>query len=94
MRLYELTLIFADSLEDHKAAAEEVAEVVRGLGAEVDKIDLWGKKRLAYPVKKQQEGFYALITFKISPESIREIDRILGLKATVLRHLIVAADGE
>lgn len=94
MRLYELVVILADNMEDHKATVEEIAEVVRGLGAEVEKIDLWGKKRLAYPIKKQEEGFYALVTFKIVPDAIREIDRVLGLKAFVLRHLVVATDEE
>ncbi|MDR3164506.1 MAG: 30S ribosomal protein S6 [Synergistaceae bacterium] len=94
MRLYELTVILADSIEDPKTAADEIAEVVRGLGAEVEKIDLWGKKRLAYTIKKQQEGFYALITFKISPDVIKEIDRILSLRVAVLRHLVVAAGEE
>jgi small subunit ribosomal protein S6 len=94
VRLYELTVIYAAELEDHKAAADETAEVVRGLGAEVDKIDLWGKKPLAYPIKKQVEGFYAHITFKGEPDSIRELDRVLGLKASVLRHLVVVADEE
>lgn len=94
MRLYELTVILADTVEDPKSSADEIAEVVRGLGAEVEKIDLWGKKRLAYPIKKQQEGFYALITLKISPDAIKELDRILSLRTIVLRHLVVAADEE
>jgi small subunit ribosomal protein S6 len=94
VRLYELTVILAENLEDHKGTVEEIAEVVRGLGAEVDKIDLWGSKRLAYPIKKQQDGFYALITFKITPDAIKEIDRVLSLKASVLRHLVVAMEEE
>ena len=94
VRLYELTVILVENLEDHKETVEEIAEVVRGLGAEVDKIDLWGKKRLAYPIKKQLEGFYALITFKITPDAIKEIDRILSLRASVLRHMVVAMDEE
>jgi small subunit ribosomal protein S6 len=94
VRLYELTVILADGLEDSQAAVDEIAEVVRGLGAEVDKIDLWGKRRLAYPIKRQQEGFYALIIFKMPPGAIREMDRLLGLRASVLRHLVVAVDGE
>jgi small subunit ribosomal protein S6 len=81
-------------MEDHKAAAEDIAEVVRGLGAEVEKIDLWGKKRFAYPIKKQQEGFYAMITMKSPPNQIRELDRILGLRQQVLRHLVVSLDEE
>ncbi len=94
MRLYELTVILVAEMEDHKTAIEEIAEVVRGLGAEVEKIDLWGKKRFAYPIKKQQEGFYALITMKMAPEEIRELDRVLGLRQQVLRHLVVSTDEE
>ncbi|MDR1915489.1 MAG: 30S ribosomal protein S6 [Synergistaceae bacterium] len=94
MRLYELTVILAAELDDHKAAVEEITEVVRGLGAEVDRIDLWGKKRFAYPIKKQQEGFYALITMKMAPDQIKELDRVLGLRVSVLRHLVVVADAE
>ena len=94
MRLYELTVILVENLEDHKETVEEIAELVRGLGAEVEKIDLWGKKRLAYPIKKQFEGFYALITFKISPDVIKEMDRILSIRASVLRHMVVALDEE
>jgi small subunit ribosomal protein S6 len=94
VRLYELTVILAAELDDHKAAVEEITEVVRGLGAEVDRIDLWGKKRFAYPIKKQQEGFYALITMKMAPDQIKELDRVLGLRVSVLRHLVVVADAE
>lgn len=94
MRLYELTVILTAELEDHKVAVDEIAEVVRGLGAEVEKIDLWGKKRFAYPIKKHQEGFYALITMKMSPDQLRELDRVLSLRPQVLRHLIVAMDEE
>ena len=94
VRLYELTVILIAEMEDHKAATDEIAEVVRGLGAEVEKIDLWGKKRFAYPIKKQQEGFYALITMKMSPDQIKELDRVLGLRQQVLRHLVVACGEE
>lgn len=94
MRFYELTVILTLELEDHKAKTEEIAEVVRGLGAEVEKIDLWGKKQFAYPIRKLQEGFYALITMKMAPKQIRELDRVLGLQQQVIRHLVVAIDEE
>lgn len=92
MRPYELMLIFEAEIEDIKATAEEMAEVVRGLGAEVEKIDVWGKRRLAYPIKKRHEGVYVLYVFKISPDQIKELDRLLSLKATVLRHLVICMD--
>ena len=94
MRLYELTVIFVSELEDHKATTEEIADVVRGLGAEVEKIDLWGKKRFAYPIKKQMEGFYSMITMKAPADQIQELDRLLSLRQQVLRHLVVSMDEE
>lgn len=94
VRLYELTVIMTSDIEDHKAASDEIAEVARGLGAEIEKIDLWGKKRFAYPIKKQQEGYYTLFVMKMPQDQLRELDRVLSLRAQVLRHLIVAADEE
>ena len=94
MRLYELTVILDAGIEDHKAVVEEIAEVVRGLEAEVEKVDHWGKKRLAYPIKKEQEGYYAMYTMKMPPEQLRELDRVLSLRTQVLRHLVVATDEE
>jgi small subunit ribosomal protein S6 len=89
-----LTVILTADVEDHKASMEEIAEVVRGLGAEVEKIDLWGKKRLAYPIKKQQEGLYAMIVMKMPPDQVRELDRILSLRQQIIRHLVVTTDEE
>ena len=89
MRSYEMVVILQADLEDHKAASEDIAEVVRGLGAEVEKIDLWGKKRFAYPIEKQVEGFYLLYTFKLDPAQIKEMERILRLRNQVVRHMVV-----
>jgi small subunit ribosomal protein S6 len=94
VRLYELTVILVSELEDHKVATEEIAEVARGLGAEVEKIDFWGKKRFAYPIKKQMEGFYSMITMKAPADQIQELDRLLSLRSQILRHLVVSMDEE
>ncbi len=92
MRPYELVTILEPELEDHVAVSNEIAEVVRGLGAEVEKIDLWGMRKMAYPIKKRAEGYYILYTFKLVPDQIRELERVLGLKPQVLRHLVVNLD--
>lgn len=89
MRSYEMVVILQADLEDHKMVSEEVAEIVRGLGAEVEKIDLWGRKRFAYLIDKQAEGFYVLYTFKLDPAQIKEMERLLGLKTQVIRHMVV-----
>lgn len=52
-------------------------------------VDRWGKRRLAYAVKKFTDGFYVLINFEAAPAEIKEIDRVLKINDEVLRHLIV-----
>jgi len=89
VRSYEMVVILQADLEDHKIVSEEIAEVVRGLGAEVEKVDLWGKKRFAYPIEKLLEGFYVLYTFKLDPAQVRELERLLSLKSQVIRHMVV-----
>lgn len=89
MRSYEMVVIFKADVEDHKTAAEEAAEIVRGLGADVEKIDLWGKKRFAYPIEKEVEGFYTLYTFKLDPAQVFEMERLLSLRTNIVRHMVV-----
>ena len=89
VRSYEMVLILQADLEDHKMVSEEIAEVVRGLGAELEKVDLWGKKRFAYPIEKQLEGFYVLYTFKLDPAQVKEMERLLSLKPQVIRQMVV-----
>ena len=89
MRSYEMVLILQADLEDHKMVYEEIAEVVRGLGAELEKVDIWGKKRFAYPIEKQLEGFYVLYTFKLDPAQVKEMERLLSLRPQVIRQMVV-----
>lgn len=89
MRSYEAVVIFQADIEDHAAAVEEAAEIMRGLGAEIEKVDTWGKKKFAYPIEKLLEGFYVLYTFKLDPANVRELERLLALKAQVIRHMVV-----
>ena len=89
MRSYEMVLILQADLEDHKMVSEEIAEVVRGLGAELEKVDIWGKKRFAYPIEKQLEGFYVLYTFKLDPAQVKDMERLLSLRPQVIRQMVV-----
>jgi small subunit ribosomal protein S6 len=92
VRPYELVTILTADLEDPRSAAEELAEVLKSQGAEVEKVDLWGKRRLAYPISKKTEGVYVLYNFKQKPSMIKEMERVLRLKPQVMRHLVVARD--
>ena len=59
------------------------------MGAELEKVDIWGKKRFAYPIEKQLEGFYVLYTFKLDPAQVKEMERLLSLRPQVIRQMVV-----
>lgn len=92
MRQYEMVTIFQADLEDHKVAVEEIEGVVRNLGGEIGKSSSWGKRRFAYPIQKQTEGFYAILSFSLDPAQVRELERLLKLRTQVIRHLVIATD--
>ncbi len=61
-------------------------------GCNIEKVDRWGKRHLAYPVKKQADGYYVLINFEAEPATIKEIDRVMKIRDEILKHLIVKID--
>jgi len=74
---------------DEEAAAllTQLGEQLKSLGAEVTKVDNWGKRRLAYEIRKQREGTYAVFEVKAEPATIREFERQLRLNERVMRFL-------
>ncbi len=92
VRPYEMMVLFHPDVEDHKVLAEEIGEVVKGVGGEVSKIDHWGKRRLAYPVDKKQEGYYTLYQLALDPGQVKELDRLLHIRTNVMRHMVVRKD--
>ncbi|MCL2465522.1 MAG: 30S ribosomal protein S6, partial [Micrococcales bacterium] len=66
--------------------------VVKSEGGSVDKIDIWGRRRLAYDIKKKSEGIYAVVNFTAEPATAKELDRQLGLNEVVLRTKVLRAD--
>ena len=87
MRHYEIMIILEPETDERTIAAtlEKLLQVVPGSGGSVDKIDIWGKRRLAYDIKKKSEGFYVVVDMTTTPEIAQELDRQLGLNETVLR---------
>ena len=94
MRPYELMLLVDPSLEEPREEVNKVEEVVRSLGGEVSKTDVWGRKKLAYPIQKQTEGFYSVTQMSIEQEALTELDRLLKLRQDVWRHMIIRLDEE
>ena len=85
--------IIKSTLEDDKK--EATVETVKGIIAaagEVGKVDVWGMKKLAYPIQKMNEGYYVVIEFTAKPELPKELDRRLKISDNVIRHLIINKD--
>ena len=87
MRHYEIMIILDPETDERTIAPslEKLLQVVPSNGGTVDKIDIWGKRRLAYDIKKKSEGFYVVVDMTTTPEIAQELDRQLGLNETVLR---------
>lgn len=94
MRLYEMMVLISPDLEEPKEEVEKIEEVVRGLGGEVVKTDVLGKKRLAYQIQKKNEGIYVLFNFKLEPQATFELKRVLGLRPNVWRQMIVLLEDD
>ncbi|ADE57539.1 MULTISPECIES: 30S ribosomal protein S6 [Aminobacterium] len=94
MRPYEMMILVNADLEEPKEEVSKVEEVVRSLGGELSKTDIWGKRKLAYPVNEHTDGFYAVMTFKLNPDEITELERLLSLRQNVHRQMIVRLDEE
>ena len=92
MRPYEMLALASAELEDPKEEIAKVEEVVRSLGGEVSKTDFWGKRRLAYPIQKKTEGFYAVCNFTLNPDQLLELNRVLGLRPNIYRQMTVRLD--
>ena len=92
MRPYEMMVLVSAEIEDPKEEIAKVEEVVRNLCGEGAKTDFWVKRRLAYPIVKKSEGFYAVCNFTLSPDQLVELNRVLGLRPNIYRQMTVRLD--
>ena len=91
MRAYEVMVILDPSLEERtvQPSLDKYLNVIRKDGGTVDNVDVWGRRRLAYEIKKNNEGIYAVITLNAEPDTVKEFDRQLGLNESVLRTKVM-----
>ncbi len=91
MRSYEVMVILDPSLEERtvEPSLDKYLNVIRKDGGSVESVDVWGKRRLAYEIKKQAEGIYAVIQLTAEPATVKELDRQLGLNDSVLRTKVL-----
>jgi len=93
MKLYETTVIFDPGLEEARVneEVERVTQPIAQAGGEVIEVQRWGKRKLAYMIRKRRDGTYVHVKHKSPPELIAEMDRRFRLNESVLRHLTVLA---
>jgi small subunit ribosomal protein S6 len=91
MRHYEMMIILDPGLEENtvQPSLEQFLSVVKSGGGNIDKVDVWGRRRLAYEIDHKSEGIYAVIDMVAEPDSVRELDRQLGLNEAVLRTKVL-----
>ena len=94
MRHYEVMVILDPNLEERTIAPslDTFLNVVKKDGGTVEKVDIWGKRRLAYEIDKHAEGIYAVIDVQAEPASVLELDRQLNLNESVLRTKVLRPD--
>ena len=93
MNKYELMFILDPAMDD--ASKEAAVETVKGIIAtagEVSDTDVWGLKKLAYPIQKKSEGYYVVMQFAAAPTLPKELDRRLRISENCMRHVIIRKD--
>jgi small subunit ribosomal protein S6 len=68
---------------------QKFLNVITNDGGTIEKVDIWGRRRLAYDIKKKSEGIYAVVNFTATPATAKELDRQLGLNETIMRTKII-----
>lgn len=91
MRHYEMMIILDPGVEERTVpnALERFLDVVRKGGGSIDKVDVWGRRRLAYDIKKKSEGVYAVVDMQATPDLAAELDRQLNLNESILRTKVI-----
>jgi small subunit ribosomal protein S6 len=94
LRHYEVMVILDADLEERTVAPslDTFLNVIRTSGGTVEKVDVWGRRRLAYEIDKKVEGIYAVIDLHSEPDAVVELDRQLNLNESVLRTKVIRPD--
>ena len=94
MRHYEVMVILDPTLEERTIAPslDAFLSVVKKDGGTVEKVDVWGRRRMAYEIDKHVEGIYAVVDLQANPDAVVELDRQLNLNESVLRTKVLRPD--
>lgn len=94
MKAYEVLYIVKPTLDDEarEAVLNSIKNIITEAKDEVGEVDVWGSRKLAYPIEKFRDGVYTLVNFKADVEFPKELDRRLKISEDVMRHVIVAQE--
>jgi small subunit ribosomal protein S6 len=94
MHQYELMVILDPEIDERTVAPslDKFLNVIRNDGGTVDKVDIWGRRRLAYEINKKSEGIYAVVDFTAESTTTNELDRQLNLSEAVMRTKVLRAE--
>lgn len=94
MRHYEMMVILDPRLDERTVSPslDQFLGVVKTQGGSIEKVDIWGKRRLSYEINKHAEGIYAVIDISCEPATVSELDRQLTLNESVLRTKVLRRD--
>lgn len=94
MRRYEMMVILDPQLDERTVtpSLDQFLGVVKTQGGSINKVDVWGKRRLSYEIGKRTEGIYAVVQMSCTPATVAELDRQLSLNESVLRTKVLRRD--
>jgi small subunit ribosomal protein S6 len=94
LRDYELVVIVNPDVPDEELpnTIEKLGQLITGRGGEVAEVDHWGRRKLAYPIRRYSEGNYVMTQFKLDPTQVADLEASLELTEEVIRHLVVRVE--
>lgn len=95
-RDYELGFILNPEVSEEQSSSilERIQQIVSNNDGQVVRVNQWGRRRLAYPIEHQRDGFYVFFDMILTPETVSELDRNLKVTEEVLRHIIIRRDSK
>lgn len=94
MHQYEMMVILDPEIDERTVAPslDKFLNVIRNDGGNIENVDIWGRRRLAYEIQKKNEGIYAVVNFTANPAATQELDRQLKLSEAVMRTKVLRAE--
>jgi len=96
MNIYENIVILDSTLSDEESegAVTKIKEIITGSGGEVLKVDVWGRRKLAYEIKKHKKGLYVLLLYKTPPATIKKLEDFYRVSDSVIKYMIIKLESK